>query len=907
MVEISLLGVPRITSELGPVEVDTRKAIAVLAYLAIEGQASREVLAALFWADSPESRARATLRRTLSALRGALGPEAITADRNQVTLAPGIPIDTRQLEKEIAATSNHGHEPTDVCSSCVPHLEAATEMYQGDFLQGFSIRDAPEFEDWARSVGESLRLTMGQVLHRLGTVRAANGNYAGAIQATHRWVELDNLHEPAHRFLMLLNAWAGDRPGAIEAYRNCVSILERELGVAPLEETRELHEAILDEDLPPAPGMRRKVKPLPGPTEAQESDLIDRETERATVTGWWHRRSESGHVGVVSGGAWMGKTRLVEDLAQHAALNQGVVLTGRAYRAERAMPFGVAIQILRKASEMISEAEDRIPPWALAEFSRLSAGASQAPSDSGSDRFGEVRLYEGVFETLAAIASDRRLLIVVDDIQWIDTSSASLVGYLIRRISELPILVVLVWRDTEPAPQGLIDALQSADRLALEPLSVSDLSSRIADRVLAESIINESGGVPLLVREAIELGKVEPGATMTDYLHHRLEGVSSLGNQILTTASVVTGFCDVSLIRAVSGRSEIEVVEAVDELVAAGLLRELPNEEGLEFTLELLERTVYDRLTLARRRLLHRRAAEVLASRSRSAQDLRLASMIARQFGSAGDDRAGQWLLVAGDLARGVYANEEATAFYQQAVGLDVGDQASIRLALGELAMTKGDYATALHELTMASVEASTTIEALVHHRMGELHRLLGRFSLADEYFSKASSGHPEPSSLQADWALLHHRLGNHQAARQAASKSLELAAEDPLLRSRSYNVLAVVEPDSIEALNHLDRALELAGEHPPSMMAALNNKAHLLTKQGGLDQAFPLIEQAIEIASTTGHRHHQASLHNHLADLHHRSGNPESAQDQLTRAVSLFADIDAGSWEPELWLLSQW
>ncbi len=86
---------------------------------------------------------------------------------------------------------------------------------------------------------------------------AAQGDYGQAVIAVGRWIALDELHEPAHRLAMLLHAWAGDRAGAIQAYRDCVAALDRELGVPPLEETTELYEAILDEDLPPAPGVRR--------------------------------------------------------------------------------------------------------------------------------------------------------------------------------------------------------------------------------------------------------------------------------------------------------------------------------------------------------------------------------------------------------------------------------------------------------------------------------------------------------------------------------------------------------------------------------------------------------------------------------------------------------------------------
>ena len=105
------------------------------------------------------------------------------------------------------------------------------------------------------------------------------------------------LHEPAHRLLMLLNAWAGDRPGALEAYRRFVAVANTELGVAPLEETTELYEAILDEDLPPAPGVRRRVVAHQATAPVPVNGLLDRETEFSGLRAALDTVDDAGHVG----------------------------------------------------------------------------------------------------------------------------------------------------------------------------------------------------------------------------------------------------------------------------------------------------------------------------------------------------------------------------------------------------------------------------------------------------------------------------------------------------------------------------------------------------------------------------------------------------------------------------------
>jgi hypothetical protein len=92
-----------------------------------------------------------------------------------------------------------------------------------------------------------------------------------------------------------------------------------------------------------------------------------------------------------------------------------------------------------------------------------------------------------------------------------------------------------------------------------------------------------------------------------------------------------------------------------------------------------------------------------------------------------------------------------------------------------------------------------------------------------------------------------------------------------------------------------------------PSRIAALNNKAHLLGSTGATDDAIALVDEAIGIAARVGFRHHQAALLNHLADLEHQRGRQAEAERALTEAVTLFADVVAGDWEPEVWLLREW
>lgn len=907
MLDIRLLGPPEALIDGEAVEVDTRKAIALMAYLAVEGAASRDTLANLFWAESPPDRARATLRRTLSSLRGGIGEEALVADRNRVSLAAELRSDLDDMNAEIDATRTHGHDASTVCPQCIPNLTRATRLYRGDFMAGFSVRDAPEFEDWVRTTAESLRLRAGEAYSRLGMARASVGDYPGAIAAVTEWIDLDQLHEPAHRMLMLLNAWAGDRPGAIDAYRSFVAILDRELRVAPLEETTELYEAILDDDLPPPPSGRHRIKTQTSIKSEHRMELIDREAELDAIRIAFSNSTESGRVVTLIGDSWMGKTRLMEEFLETV---DAQVCVGRAFRMEQALPYSVATQILGHLLARIDTTDPRISEWVLDEVARLDPRLAPGRVPAEGERFGELRLFEA-FQALVALASaDKPLVIAVDDAQWLDSASLQLISYLARRIADTPTLMLIAARRIEVTETGIADLLSESDEtLTLHPLTPNELTV-LVDEQRAGAILQNTGGVPLLVSEALTNGSDSAAESgVVRYMEAKQRSVTNLGRQVLAAAAVLNGICDASLLRESSGRSEEEIVEAVEELIGAGLLREIPGSEGLGFTLDALESIVYESTSLIRRRLLHKRAAQALEARPRSRTDARIAAAIATHHQNAGSSDAAEWFRLAGDLSRQIYANSEAQSFYERALALGDGDVASLRLALGELAIARGDYSTAIQQLRSAAAQATDETLGVVEHRLGEVQRALGKFSLAEDHFRRAEETHPRPTELYSDWALLLHRLGNEKQARARADRALELASSegDDEKVARALNIIGVVSVDPAESMDYIERALETSGDNPVLRMAALNNRAHLLGQIGNHDAAIRHVQEAIELAVQTGHRHREAALRSHLADLHHRAGRPAEAADSLTEAVALFSDIDAGAWEPEVWLLTEW
>jgi DNA-binding SARP family transcriptional activator len=251
-----LLGPPGIEREGIPITVDTRKAIALITYLAITRQRhSRDALATLLWPEYDQTNARGALRRTLSTLNKALAGDWLEIERESIgiSIKSNLWLDVDNFNSLLADCRTHGHPPGELCTACVNPLTEAAGLYHDHFMAGFSLRDSPNFDDWQFYQADGLRRDLAATLERLAYGYGAMADFKLATGYGRRWLALDRLHEPAHRLLMQLYAWAGQRNAALHQYRECVQILEQELGVAPLEATTHLYLAIKENQLPSLP------------------------------------------------------------------------------------------------------------------------------------------------------------------------------------------------------------------------------------------------------------------------------------------------------------------------------------------------------------------------------------------------------------------------------------------------------------------------------------------------------------------------------------------------------------------------------------------------------------------------------------------------------------------------------
>jgi DNA-binding SARP family transcriptional activator/predicted ATPase len=952
-------GSPRIECDGRVIDTDTRKAVALLAYLVVTGEfQSRDTLATLLWPEMDAERSRAALRRTLSSLKAAIGQEFLYITREGIGLLSEdiVWCDVNAFEATINDTTHHHRAGDGQCDECVEELEAAVVLYRDHFLSGFSLRDSAGFDDWQLAQTEHLRRLLALALNALVRTYSRQHRFDVAIDHARRWLANDPLREDAHRWLMQLYAWNGTRELALRQYREVVRILAEELGVEPLPETTGLYEAIQENQLPlPESYALAGKEPdasLPASPDEQPPSrpLIGRESSWEALLEAYAGVDQSGRVVAVTGEAGIGKTRLAEEFIDFAQTRGATTGAVSCYQGETGLAYGPIATALRNLINR-DEAPTRlqkIPVHWRSEAARLVP--EMADQDSNLINLdgpgAQNRFYSGISEVLCGLLMGPAPgILLVDDAHWADAATLELLAYLVRRLTDLPVLILITWDESVGHEHRLHRLLAEAQRagtghtLHLARWRPSDVLRLVSANEpqqaraveIANRLYRETEGLPYFVVEYLATGYNPEQWTMPesvrDLLAGRLAGVGQAERQLLQTAAVIGHSFDYGILLEASGRSEEEVIGGLESLLDSGLIRELPadspaGELHYDFSHQQLRSLVYDETHLARRRLLHRRVAAALQAQMRGHQLEASAGLVADHYRLGGQDEiAADFYRRAADHARTLFAHREALAYYQTALALGHPAQAELYEACGDLQTLLGEYRAALHSYESAAAQAPDNRLGYLEHKLGQVYERRGDWDLADSHYCAALEryGPDQPVEtvlLTVDRSRMAYRSRKFTAAESLATNALRLAkaAGNAGAEAQAHNALGILARqagDQAKARVHLRQSLSLAesDDQSEARVAALNNLAYIEGEAGQIESALDLLEQAISLCVRLGDRHREAALYNHRADLLHQTGQDEAAMTSLKQAVAIMAEIglEAGDWQPEVWKLTEW
>src|SRR6266571_3477093 len=459
--QLSLLGTPVVKHGERTLTFSTRKALALLVYLAVEGGIHpRKTLSESFWPELDAEHGRAALRATLLELRKLLershGPGErahLLVERDTLGFDQGSPLildlrlvesASKQVGRGIEPLAGQAHE------ALLAQLEQATRQAHGPFLASFTLRDSQYFDDWARQHREYWHLRVHQLFDVLSLLYERAGDGERAIETVSRWLGFDPLNEEGYRRLMRLRFSQGDRTGALRAYARGRAVLADQLQVELEPETVALAKRIRHT----APFRSPQVQPphaSPGqpPANLLDGPFLGRTAEFGALIECYQRvHAGQPQLVLLQGESGIGKTRLASEFVGWAQAQGADVLVGRALQTGRQLPYQPIIDVLRRQLEQEHAPNDLLSDVWLAELSRLLPELRDRypdlPVPSLDEALGHTRLFEATARLVQLWAAHRPLVLILDDMQWADTATLDLLLYLARSLAEQPAPVLLL-------------------------------------------------------------------------------------------------------------------------------------------------------------------------------------------------------------------------------------------------------------------------------------------------------------------------------------------------------------------------------------------------------------------------------------------------------------------------------
>jgi DNA-binding SARP family transcriptional activator/tetratricopeptide (TPR) repeat protein len=859
MLHVSVLGEQTISDDrAGGVRPRSARAVALIGFLVVHAGSpqTRQHIAGLFWPDSTDAQALTNLRRELHYLRRVLGddPSLVVMPRDLCWRdTDTCRVDVRAFDVECDAALAAAVAGDD--GGILAHGTSAIAEYRGDFLPG-------GYDDWLLETRAALERRCVNICDLICETRMRTGDLTRAVEAARRRIQLQPLEEVGYRTLMRLQADLGDRAGALSTYHHCASVLERELGVVPDPATRQALQNLMARVH--AAGVKlptmEPAADRSGPAAAQ---LVGRSAELGLLQDLW-RIAAAGRPSLVlvRGGAGVGKTRLLTEVAEFARLRGAVVASTQCFGTSGRLALAPVADWLRNPA--VQSATAALDPAWRAEVDRLvpsSAGREKpgAGLRAMADAWQRHRFFEGLARALIGVG--RPMLLALDNLQWCDQETLAFLTFCLGLDPAAQILVAGTLRDDNPAEDPeLADwmvrmrASGLLTELSLNTLEVSDtarLAEAISGRPLLEADANllqaTTGGFPLYVVEAmrgsVDLGRSRlPVGDLTAVLRDRLDQVSAAAREVAGLAAAVGASFTLDLLTEASDLDADIVVGAVDELWRSRIMREF--RDGYDFSHDLLRETAYTQVSPPRRWLLHRRIAQGLELLHAGNTDM-VAAQLAEQYARGGrPGRAVAHYQRAADVAAGMFAHTEAIRLHKQAL--------SIMRDLPEGRDKDGQELAVLEAM-------AAPLNARYGYSSSELQRTLERSIVLAESLGRKDS---MLTGLVALWTSRFVQ-GRTADAYQTASRALALVDPGSELSGPAHFAVGGSANSfgmPAEALRHLELAAKLTsgdlslsvGTRPEVHSMAWAAHAHWLL--GHEDDARASCSEAIKLARAIGH-----------------------------------------------------
>ena len=608
------------------------KAQALFCYLIINKECTRDKLAGLFWPEEEESNAKKNLRNALYKIKKTFNFEVLISPRKStVMINPHIVIK----------------------SDVIDFLEDKNEigLYTAPFLSGFYVKNAESFQNWLIEYREYLQHIYIRRLKSKISLEEKNKNYDKIENYCRMLIRTDEFDEDSYRKLMYSLMYEGKLNKAVETYNKLSEILNSELNIEPSRETKKLFKEILN-----------KIGYTHSNLKHQKFFFGRRGELKFLQTNYFKfiNNIETKSV-LILGEAGIGKTKLKEKFLENITGSSIYVFETCCYQFEKEYilkPWNSIISNLAKIIESdkiaLPQGYENIIGSFFPQFSKNCSIDSKLIENNNSLKYEVIiNTIENVFKNLG---SRKKILLVFEDIQWIDSMSLSLLGSIILSKNKNIILLATSRKERNEELDKFITSMKMHDKIKIielyrlgfketENFIKQALPNHNLNKKMVKKIYNETEGNLFFLTEYMNIIKSNGNinimsSKMQDILKSRYLDVSENGRKILNICSMFFDETPLYILVKLMHKDELEIMDMLQELEDKFILTEALGENNinLKFTHQKLREFIYSNQSMARKKILHNKIGNIFEkSLSGNKNDLNIYYKLIYHFSNAGN------------------------------------------------------------------------------------------------------------------------------------------------------------------------------------------------------------------------------------------------------------------------------
>lgn len=607
-----MFGVPSICVNGEKISLPFKKAEALFFYLVLKRQDSRENLINMFWGWDTESKASKKLRDTIYRIKKSFNFEILISPQKSIIMVnPDVPILT-DVEMLLSDRSD------------------SIKFYKGDFLDGLYLKnECGNFEEWVMSKREYFKsIYTDKLLNKMNESVSTNNGKATEYYAK-LLIAADEYEERAYRVLMKKYIEADAYHKAIEVYLNLCKILSNELGVEPDNKTKILYKEIL---------AKRKIENTISES-ISRTFFYGREKEIDILRENYikFKNNISFKSVLLIGEAGIGKTRLKDKFLEELDLNDIYLLSSNCFEAEKNYFFKPWDTIFSKISDIISRDKIEISTlWrnAISCLFPIFDADGYATVTNPIERLEDFK-YRGTEEAIIGLLKklnqNKKVVLVFEDIQWMNSASLNLLNYILFHKDICPVFLIASYRTGYGEGLDIFfnellknDFIEKVELSRFTQKEVNDfiskalpdlkITSYLKDRIFKET----EGNTFFLIEYLNSINNKRQGKIMTskmkDVLRSRYIGISDEGMKFLNIASMFFDRVSLSTLNQLTNKKDIEILDIMDEIIKRSIVSEIDDDNNIfyEFTHQKLREFIYMQISQGKRRIIHNKIGEML-------------------------------------------------------------------------------------------------------------------------------------------------------------------------------------------------------------------------------------------------------------------------------------------------------